>query len=132
MKHLALRQIFVNSEKVIMCNYRSVAHFDLFQVLEITFRPFTKNCTVTSGHRKKGRYSSSLWLPRPLNETLTALCLHWHRALRTAFYLIFRSHVFNAYFLLLFVQNFVQTSFESVDRVCFASLQVTFMEGIIS
>ena len=135
MKHLALSQILVNSEKVIICNYRSVAHFDLFQVLEITFCPFTKNCTVTSGHRKKDRYCSSLWLPRPLNETLTALCLHWHRALRTAFYLIFRSHVFNAYFLLLFVQNFVQTSFESVDRVCFASLQVmegTFMEGIIS
>ena len=35
MKHLALSQILVNSEKVIMCNYRSVAHFDLFQVLEI-------------------------------------------------------------------------------------------------
>ena len=42
MKHLALSQIIVNSEKVIICNYRSVAHFHLFQVLEVTFRPVTK------------------------------------------------------------------------------------------
>ena len=123
-----MEQLVFNLRKiVIIYNYRSVAHFHLFQVFEVTFRPVTKNCTVTSGHRKKGRYCSSLRLPRPLNETFTSLCLHWHRALRTAFYVIFRSHVFCACFLLIFVQNFEQTSFESVDRVCFASLQV--MEG---
>ena len=131
-----MEQLIFNLRKiVIIYNYRSVARFHLFQVVEVTFRPVTKNCTVTSGHRKKGRYCSSHWLPRPLNETFTSLCLHWHRALRTAFYVIFRSHVFCACFLLIFVQNFEQTSFESVDRVCFASLQVmegTFMGGIIS
>ena len=127
MKQLLFNQIVLNSEIVKIGDYRSVAHFHLFQVVEVTFRPVTKNCTVTSGHRKKGRYCSSHWLPRPLNETFTSLCLHWHRALRTAFYVIFRSHVFCACFLLIFVQNFEQTSFESVDRVCFASLQV--MEG---
>ena len=42
MKQLLFNQIVLNSEIVKIGDYRSVAHFDLFQVVTVTFRPVTK------------------------------------------------------------------------------------------
>ena len=39
MKQLLFNQIVLNSEIVKIGDYRSVAHFDLFQVVEVTFLP---------------------------------------------------------------------------------------------
>ena len=42
MKQLLFNQIVLNNEIVKIGDYRSVAHFDLFQVVTVTFRPVTK------------------------------------------------------------------------------------------